>query len=315
MAKIKLRFTEDELALISAMHSGLIKVEHHKSTLGRDVNEIVRVFNLNDAELDDQNLLLLREKMEKLGDVAAKSAVEAQMDVDRYYGIDTYDLFGGTDWKTAVKLACPDTSAMTEEEIDEKCNKLSEKFIDNIEYIEQLVHQRSNKGGLQPDVTYVCIDRVGIWYTEIVGYRLVSYLKRRTPSRGYVSVFFLCGIYVQKTSALHLMNHLNALIGFRIRDGAFTADNFGKVGPCGVLTHFGEEFVGKRRRVHDMLLCKRTELFLRLFLSAFGLLLRPFALVVFLVFGHDGLADHFPDSLAQHVLLDALSDHFAYLVF
>lgn len=166
MAKIKLRFTEDELALISAMHSGLIKVEHHKSTLGRDVNEIVRVFNLNDAELDDQNLLLLREKMEKLGDVAAKSAVEAQMDVDRYYGIDTYDLFGGTDWKTAVKLACPDTSAMTEEEIDEKCNKLSEKFIDNIEYIEQLVHQRSNKGGLQPDVTYVCIDRVGIWYTE-----------------------------------------------------------------------------------------------------------------------------------------------------
>lgn len=166
MAKIKLRFTEEELALISAIHSGLIKVEHHKSTIGRDVNEIVKAFGLDNPDLDDNDLLMLREKMEKLGEVAKKSATEAQMDAERYYGVDTYDMFNGTDWQTAIRLVYQDAASMDDIDIEYKADQIAEKIVSNIEHIEQLVHQMCNKGGLKPGVTYTCIDRVGIWSAE-----------------------------------------------------------------------------------------------------------------------------------------------------
>lgn len=169
MAKIKLTFTEEQLALISAMATRSIKVEHPASTLGGAVRALK---NAVSDETEDERDSYMANRIEKISEAVEKSEILAKMDEDRYYGIDTYDPFDGTDWETAVNLVSGRTGENIQKVTDDvepyevfspETEEMREFIMSNIGYIEQLVHQMCNKGGLKPGVTYVCTDREGIW--------------------------------------------------------------------------------------------------------------------------------------------------------
>lgn len=167
MAKKKITFTEEQLRAVSSLYPRAIKVNHEKSTLVRDANMIRRAFGLDGDNSNDPRLVLLNEFVNHITEVAEKSETEARMDENRYYGIDSYDMFN-MDIEDAVRLiAGEDLSAVDEGGcLTDKTYELSSFLIDNMQEIEQLVHQKCNDGGILPGVTYVCLDREGIWYTE-----------------------------------------------------------------------------------------------------------------------------------------------------
>lgn len=96
---------------------------------------------------------------------------------DKHYGIDSFGLWGGTNiyeqmagflgWSDKV---IPETIESVfgpryEDEYQLKLEEYDAFILENLVYIEQILHQFCDKGGIKPGV-YTCLDNVCIWTYE-----------------------------------------------------------------------------------------------------------------------------------------------------
>ena len=179
MAKISLTFTDEHLKLIRCLRFKQIEIRHEKSELSKYTNYIRQ--KLDELANDTRTASLIRDIESRLVaiDRASKlSKAFADEDNDKYYGIDTYDLFNADYWydHMARIVGCSDqVISGTEEDTDgpkypqeviEHLRELDEFLITNLVHIEDIIHQFSDRGGIQSGVKYVSYDYEGIWYTE-----------------------------------------------------------------------------------------------------------------------------------------------------
>lgn len=90
------------------------------------------------------------------------------------FGLDTYDLFGGTYlYEQMANIlgysdkVIPETienplGALYEEEYQLKMEEYDTYILDNLVFIEEILHQFCNKGGIKPGI-YTALDRNRIW--------------------------------------------------------------------------------------------------------------------------------------------------------
>lgn len=94
-----------------------------------------------------------------------------------HYGIDSYSLFGGTylyeqmayilgynDKVIPETLELP-TGPRYQQEYEDKMIEYDEYLLKNLVFIEEILHQYIDKGGVKPGV-YSCLDNVRIWEYE-----------------------------------------------------------------------------------------------------------------------------------------------------
>ena len=99
---------------------------------------------------------------------------------DRHYGIDTYGIWGGTflyeqmanilgyQDKIIPETMESNMGASYEKEYEDKMIEYDEYILDNLVFIEEILHQFCDVGGIKPG-TYTCTDNVRIWkYTPNV---------------------------------------------------------------------------------------------------------------------------------------------------
>lgn len=184
MARIKIKFTEEHLALISNLYLGEIFVSHPEQSLGKNVNII-------DKKIDEITPLIKDGEQGRFADIAEtikgqllriseeseRSQGYAEADKQKYYGIDTYDMFNGeTIEQVARIIGCYDKVIPgTESDFDgpkfppETFEQIYDAYTfvqNNLSTIEEIIHQRCSKGGILPNVTYVAYDNERIWFTE-----------------------------------------------------------------------------------------------------------------------------------------------------
>ena len=105
------------------------------------------------------------------------SKLYAELDKGKYFGVDTYDLFGGNTMELIARcIGCYDKVIEGTEEdytgpkfppdVTDHIHDLYHFIVENFSDIEELIHQRAFKGGIQPDVTYVSFDYEHLWFTE-----------------------------------------------------------------------------------------------------------------------------------------------------
>ena len=97
---------------------------------------------------------------------------------EMFFGYDTYDIYRGTflfeDMAHILGYADQVIKGTEEDpdgpkypyELQQHMLDLDAYIVDNLIDIENLIHQRIDKGGIQPNVKYVPLDHVGLWYTE-----------------------------------------------------------------------------------------------------------------------------------------------------
>ena len=180
MGKIKLKFTEEQIKLIRCIRFKQLEIKHEKSDLTRYTNGIRK--SLADISRDDDETSAILQAVEsKLAAIERASRISksyAVEDEDKYYGIDTYDLFNADYWydHMAHIVGCSDQVIKgTEEdtngpkypqEVIDHLRELDNFLVSNLQYIEDILHQFCDRGGIKPDVTYVAYDYEGIWHTE-----------------------------------------------------------------------------------------------------------------------------------------------------
>lgn len=94
-----------------------------------------------------------------------------------HYGIDSYSLFGGTylyeqmayilgynDKVIPETLELP-TGPRYQQEYEDKMIEYDEYLLKNLVFIEEILHQYIDKGGVKPGI-YSCLDNVRIWNYE-----------------------------------------------------------------------------------------------------------------------------------------------------
>ena len=175
MAKIRLKFTEEHLTLISALSVKPLVIEHPAAEAAGSARCLRRA--VCDEDSSEPKSAYIEKHLANIENAVAASEMLAKVDEGRYCGIDTYDPFDGTDWNTAVAMASGNTDKMPRlhtfgeddtlyEQYDEHTEDVRDYIMSNISHIESLVHQMCNKGGLKPGVTYVCTDRDMLWKEE-----------------------------------------------------------------------------------------------------------------------------------------------------
>ena len=190
MAKIKLTFTDEHIALIKALNFSQI-----------DVNEIIKSFEqynkevliINDPDKFYENIKDIQTKIINKETTPSminpiKSGVEEisigeilyrnHIDIDNIYGIDNFNLWGGTylyeqmayilgisDRVIPETLEDPMGPRYPDEDM-EHMKDLDCWFINNLSNIMEILIQFCTEG-IQPNVTYWCYDYQHIWYKEI----------------------------------------------------------------------------------------------------------------------------------------------------
>lgn len=93
---------------------------------------------------------------------------------DKHYGLDTYGLFGGTYLYEDMALilgyqdkAIPETienpmGVRYEEEYERKMEEYDGFILENLVFLEEILHQFIDKGGIKPGI-YTAIDYNRIW--------------------------------------------------------------------------------------------------------------------------------------------------------
>lgn len=95
---------------------------------------------------------------------------------DKYYGIDTYDVFDAGDTFLFEQMAnilgyqdkiIPETresylGPLYEKEYQDKLEEYDRFIIENFVFIEEIIHQFCDQGGLNPGI-YSCLDNNRIW--------------------------------------------------------------------------------------------------------------------------------------------------------
>lgn len=179
MAKITITFTDEHVKLIRCLQFKQIEIKHEKSDLTKHTNYIRKL--LKEISGKKEYAILTRDIEDRLNSIdriSKISKVLAVEDNDKYYGIDTYDLFSNDYWYDYMAhiIGCSDQVIRgTEEDTDgpkypqeviEHLRDLDAFLINNIVYIEDIIHQFSDRGGIKSGITYISYDYEGIWYTE-----------------------------------------------------------------------------------------------------------------------------------------------------
>ena len=170
MAIKKITLNEDHLKLISAIRFEVFDFDDKESfsklkRLARKL-QLVDAIELNEASPEEKNKIAL---LKKLNDELMNEINDFNPHEHIGWAIDKYNLFGGTYVLEDVALIIGkwgDFIPGTEYEpmgrrypveLEEYMYGLYEYIVDNLVYIESLVHTYSCKGGLQVG-TYRCID-------------------------------------------------------------------------------------------------------------------------------------------------------------
>ena len=179
MAKITITFTDEHIKLIRCLRFRQLEIRHEKSELNKYTNYIRQ--KLNNFSNDKNMLAVIRDVESKLDSIDRASAISksyAIEDNDKYYGIDTYDLFKCDFWydQMAHIVGISDqvingTDEDTDgpkypQEVIEHLRELDDFIVTNILNIEDILHQFCDRGGIKAGITYISYDYEGIWHTE-----------------------------------------------------------------------------------------------------------------------------------------------------
>lgn len=178
MAKVTLEFNEEHIKLIKNLRFKKINIQHEKTDLTMLSKMIAKIIsNISDEEYETEKGEI-EQVLARMNEISKKSKAYADEDNDRYYGIDTYDLYDSDFWyhQMAYILGYADQVIDgTLEDIDgpkypkeiiEHLRELDNFITENLNDIEDLIHQFCDKGGIQADVKYVSYDHEKIWHTE-----------------------------------------------------------------------------------------------------------------------------------------------------
>jgi hypothetical protein len=179
MAKITITFTDEHIRLIRCLRFKPLEIKHEKSELVKYTNYIrQKLDGLNEYKSNISVIRDIESKLESIDRASILSKSYAIEDNDKYYGIDTYDLFNADYWydQMAHIIGCSDqVISGTEEDTDgpkypeeviEHLRELDDFLVTNIVSIEDILHQFCDRGGIKSGVTYVSYDYEGIWYAE-----------------------------------------------------------------------------------------------------------------------------------------------------
>ena len=103
MARITIEFNEEQITLIKNINFKRLTIKHEKSDLFPTVKYIYNIVKDNEtlSELDQDEII---SNLEIIGKAAKKSNLYAKEDDDKYYGVDTYDLFNSDSPFEAMSL-------------------------------------------------------------------------------------------------------------------------------------------------------------------------------------------------------------------
>ena len=189
MAKISLKFTEEQIKVIRCLRFRKLKVKHERKDIIGKIKEISALvdgidpgdeYDGIDAEKEAVHGMcdMIHSELNDIYQSAVRSQQIAIEDEDKYYGFDLFELFNGTHPYNVVALILGEQDkviAGSEEqygrpkypdELEQKFDEILGDIFVDIVHIEDLLHQRCNLGGIQAGVKYVAIDHEGIWRTE-----------------------------------------------------------------------------------------------------------------------------------------------------
>lgn len=191
MARITLEFTEEQIKVIRCLRFNKLSIKHERKELVNTIKEIGALVDSLDPDPDEERDTLtseqesthsicemIRSGLNEIYTSAIRSKEIAADDSDKYYGLDLFDLFNGiTPFElVAYALGMQDKAIVgTEEDPDgvkypddvmKKFREILDPIYHDIVDIEDLIHQRCDKGGIQAGVKYIALDRERIWYTE-----------------------------------------------------------------------------------------------------------------------------------------------------
>ena len=179
MAKVTITFTEEHIKLIRCLRFKQIEIRHEKSELGKYTNYIRKKLDAINGTIEiGEEIHDISTRLDAIDRISAISKAYAAEDVDKYYGIDTYDLFNCDYWYDQMAhivglsdKVIPGTEEDTNgpkypEEVIKHLMELDDFLVTNIVSIEDIIHQFCNRGGIEAGVTYVSYDYEGIWYKE-----------------------------------------------------------------------------------------------------------------------------------------------------
>lgn len=171
MAKLKIQFTEDQIKLIKNLRFQEIKPNFYVTPC----NDDVWVNKVNDTRYNVSTIVCNgNERSEITSPIVIQNAQDLG---DNLYGIDTYNLWGGTyiyediayivgkmDKVIDGTLEDPDGPKF-DEETTAYLNELATFIIDNLTNIEEILHQFCTEG-IQTGVCYTCNQAQHIWSKE-----------------------------------------------------------------------------------------------------------------------------------------------------
>ena len=166
MAIRKLKLTKEQLSLISNLRMRKLEIVSEKSDILKPARLLM---NIVSTMPENENTEVVKGIAEELYEIA-RAAKQTEIDNgDKYYGIDIYDPFkqegDAEDTYDWVAKILGNFGEVTNED-KEVYDKLIEFVLENFVDIEDLIHQRTLKGGVSADITYVSDERIGLWFTE-----------------------------------------------------------------------------------------------------------------------------------------------------
>lgn len=177
MARITLELTEEQIKVIRCLRFQKLDIKHERKNLVKTVKELDETVRHMGDE-DNPQVELVRGGLYDIYASIMRSQQIAKEDRDKYYGFDMYELFGGmTPYEFLAFILGRQDEIIpgTEEDYDgpkfppkviEEFEEIIGHIYDRIVDIEDLIHQRCDRGGIQPNVKYIALDHERIWRTE-----------------------------------------------------------------------------------------------------------------------------------------------------
>lgn len=175
--RITLELTEEQVKIIRCLRFQKLEVRHERKNLINTVKRLDEIVK-NMGEEDNPQVELVREGLYDVCQSLLRSQQIAKEDRDKYYGFDTYELFGGMkpyEFLAFILGRQNEIIPGTEEDYDgpkfppdvvEEFDGIMGYIYDRLVDIEDLIHQRCDCGGIQAGVKYVALDHERIWRTE-----------------------------------------------------------------------------------------------------------------------------------------------------
>ena len=155
----------------------MIDVQISSMSSDRQVNVLRKVLEKelspDDETLNEYAKVKILQSLEEIEKAAIEDTKVAKTIERRYCGLDRENLFGGVDFYDGMMYATGDafkynttTSDDLPDDVIERYSEMFSFISENIQDIEELIHQFSTKGGIKPNTTYSCVDNEGLWKIE-----------------------------------------------------------------------------------------------------------------------------------------------------